>query len=182
MMDLPCPNCGKILSIQATANALACPDCKEKLVWSTEGKKLLLSNPLPTYIDAGKEAAEIAAMWERADQSEGMIDLRKRQATVEMAAKWVGERIALEERYFKIGGGLGFICLLCLAVACIRVLMVGTVQLDAFFLFIIASLLSPFGFFFLIWSAVDRFTMAKFIKRIQAERRGLLEEEQTRKS
>jgi len=177
-MDLPCPNCGKTLDAHVTVPRFACPGCQEELVWSTDSAKLLLAKPLSTYLDAGGQGAEIAALWARADQTEARIDLQRRQATVEMATKWIGERLVLGKRYLKIGLGLTGLSSVLLLAAFIRILLVGSIHLDAFILFIMASLIIPFGFFFFVWSMADRLTMGKYIKRTQEERRLLLEEEQ----
>lgn len=178
-LGLPCPNCGKHLEAYLTVPQFSCPGCREELVWSTDGTKLLLSKPLSTYLDTGNQVAEIAAIWDRADRAEALIDLRRRQATVEMATRWIGERIALGKRYFKIGLGLSLLSIVLLSVAFIRILLAGNIYLDAFIPFILASLIIPFGFFFFVWSMVDRFTMGKYIQRTQEERRILIEEEQT---
>lgn len=177
LMDVPCPNCGKILDAHLTVPQFCCPGCQEELVWSTDGTKLLLSKPLSTYLDAGSQGAEIAAVWERADQIEARIDLQRRQATVEMATKWIGERLVLGKRYLKIGLGLTVLSCILLLVAGIRILLAGSIHLDAFVLFIVSSLIIPFGFFFFVWSMADRLAMGKYIKRTQEERRMLLEEE-----
>lgn len=176
-LELPCPNCGKDLRVQATSKKFSCPECKEELVWSTEEYKLLLAKPLSTYLDTGNDARELATIWERADQAGALIDLRRRQATVEIATRWIGERIALGKRYFKIGTGLSGLSIGLLSLAFMRIILTGSLPLEAFSLFIIASLIIPFGFFFFMWSLVDRFAMAKYIKRVQDERRTLQAEE-----
>jgi hypothetical protein len=178
-MDLPCPNCGKTIRTLSANLQVTCPNCKEELEWSADGTRLLLSKPLPTYLDPGDEAAEIAAIWDRADQVEGMIDLRRRQATVELAAKWIGDRIALGNRNLKLGGGLVILCVVLMTFAIIKISTMDTsIPMDAFLLFIVAALIIPFGFFFFVWSMVDKFTIANYIKKIQEERRILQEEEQ----
>ena len=177
-MDLPCPNCGKTISALSTTLQVSCPYCLEELEWSDDGTRLLLSKPLSTYRDPGNEGVEIAALWERADQVENIIDLRRRQATVELAAKWIGDRIKLGNRNLKIGVGLVLFCFVMLIVAFIKILFDNGISVDAYLLFILASLIVPFGFFFFIWSMVDRFTIAKYINKIQEERRILQEGEQ----
>lgn len=176
-MDCPCPNCGQILSVQPTDTQVTCPGCAAELVWSANGKKMLLAKPLSTYLDVGEDAAQVSAMWNKADQAEGLIDLHRRQATVEMSARWVKGRIALANRYLKIGGGLLAFCVVLLALAFIRILWFGHIQIDAFLLFSMASLIAPFGFFFFVWPWVERFSLAKYLIKIQEERRILQEEE-----
>lgn len=177
-MDLPCPNCGQTVRARISIQRLLCPNCNEELEWSADGRKLLLTRPLLTYQEMETEATQIAAIWNQADQSDSLIDLRRRQAMVELATRWLGERIALGKRYFKIGGGLSFVAIFVLLVALVRIFLTGAMQLDAFILFILSAFIIPFGFFFLSWSMVDRFAVAKYIKRIQEERRLLQEEEQ----
>lgn len=179
-MNLLCPNCGTTIKPQSTTQPLSCPHCKEELDWSDDGTRLLLSKPLATYRDADNEASRIATLWERADQVEGKVELRRRQATVELAAKWIGDRITLGNRNFKIGGGLIILCIILLIIALPRInAMDYNIPLDAFVLFILAALIIPFGFFFLTWALVDRFTIANYVRTIQEERRMLREEEQS---
>jgi hypothetical protein len=179
-MDLLCPNCGETIIPQSTTQPVSCPNCMEELEWSDDGTRLFLSKPLPTYLDPENDASELAALWERADQVEGKIEIRRRQATVELAAKRIGDRIALGNRNFKIGGGLIIFCIVMVIFAFIKTsVMDYNIPLDAFLLFILASLIIPFGFFFFVWALVDRFTIAKYVKTIQEERRILREEEQS---
>jgi predicted RNA-binding Zn-ribbon protein involved in translation (DUF1610 family) len=180
-MNFPCPNCGQLFTAKPTDVRLLCPGCGEELVWSADGKKMLLAHPLPNYLDTGSEAHRISQIWDKADQMEPLIDFRRRQSTVEQSAKWLDQRITSENRNFRIGGVLVFVCAVLIMIALIRFLLLGYIQLDAFLPFIGASFLAPFGFFFLIWAVVERMSLSKFAKRVREERRLLKEEEKAYK-
>lgn len=177
MLNSPCPNCGQMIVPQPGSNRLSCPSCNEELVWSDDGKKLLLEKPLTTYLDTGNVEAQITAMWDQADQSEELIDIRRRQATVELAAKWVRERIALGNRTLEIGSGIIFLCAILIAIAVILFLLRGHIQIDTFLLFMATALIAPFGVFCFSWPLVERFSIANYTARIQEERRILEEQE-----
>jgi hypothetical protein len=178
-MNFPCPNCGQLFTAKPTDPRLLCPGCGEELVWSADGKKMLLAHPLTNYLDSDSETHRVAQIWERADQSEPLIDFRRRQSSVEISAKWLSQRMAIGSRNLKLGFGLVFICLILITAAVFRFFMLGYIQLDAFAAFIGASLLAPFGFFFLIWPLVEWLSLSKYANRVKEERKMLKEEEKT---
>ena len=177
MMNSPCPNCGQLILPHPGEGRISCPSCNEGLVWSEDGRKLLLENPLPTYLDTANEEAQFTAMWNQADHSEQLIDIHRRQASVELATRWVRDRIALGNRTLEIGGVIIILCGVLCVLAFGLYLLRASIQLDTFVLFIFSSLLAPFGVFFVSWSLVERASIAKYTKRIQEDRQMLQERE-----
>lgn len=177
MMNSPCPNCGQMIVPQPGNNRISCPSCNEGLVWSEEGRKLLIEKPLSTYLDSANEETRFTSMWNQADQSEQLIDIHRRQATVELATRWVRDRIALGNRTFKIGSGILILCGILIVLALGLYLLRGSILIDTFLLFILASLIAPFGVLLSSWSLVERFSIAKYTARIQEERVILEEQE-----
>lgn len=176
-MNSPCPNCGQMVMPQPGNNRISCPSCNEGLIWSEEGRKLLIEKPLSTYLDTVNEETQLTAMWNQADQSEQLIDVHRRQATVELATRWVRDRIALGNKILKIGSGILILSVILITLALGPFLLSGTVQVFTFLLFIVASLIAPFGVFFFSWSLVERFSIAKYTASIQEERQILEEQE-----
>lgn len=177
MMNSPCPNCGHMIMPQPGDNRISCPNCSEGLVWSEDGRKLLLEKPLSTYLDTVNEEAQLTAMWSQADQSEELIDIHRRQATVELASQWVRDRVALGNRILEFGSAILILCVILTVLAFGLFYLRRTIQIDTFLLFILASLIAPFGVFFFSWSLVERFSIAKYTARIQEERQVLDEQE-----
>jgi hypothetical protein len=174
--ELPCPNCGRNLKLGPSQVKFACPACKEELVRATGENKLLLAHPLSSYLDGVTEDEQASARWEKASRDVVLINLRKRQETIEKSAQWVAQRRALEGKVMRIGAGLLLACGLLLGIAVIRIVMTGSVQVDVFISFIGASLFGPFGIFFCGWGLVERWSWLKHAAWINEERRKVQEE------
>jgi predicted RNA-binding Zn-ribbon protein involved in translation (DUF1610 family) len=174
--DLPCPNCGRNLRLGSTQPRFFCPSCKEELVRSVKENKLLLVHPLSSYLDGAGEDEQAIERWEKASADVVLINLRKRQGTLEKSTQWIAQRKALEGKVMKIGGGLLLVCALFLTFAIVRIRTTESVQVDVFVSFIGASLVGPFGIFFCGWGLVERWSWLKHAAWISEERRKVQEE------
>jgi predicted RNA-binding Zn-ribbon protein involved in translation (DUF1610 family) len=175
--NVPCPNCGQRIIAQLSRERLSCPNCNEILVWSDDGRKLLLEKPLSNYLTQEDDQAQYENLWNQAHKSEEIIDIRRRQATVELAAQWVRERMASGKHALAIGTRILFLCAIFSSIAGILFISRGYIHIDTFLLVIITALFAPLGFFFLIWPLVERVSLDKYTARIHDERRMLEEQE-----
>ena len=175
--NIPCPNCGHRIIAQLNRERLSCPKCNELLVWSDDGRKLLLEKPLPNYSGQEDEQFQFDLAWNQAHQAEEIIDIRRRQATVELAAQWVRERLASGKHATDIGTRILFLCVIFLGLGTMLIFLRGFIHIDTFLLFIVTSLIAPYAAFFIIWPLVERFSLVKYTTRIQEERQTLEEQE-----
>jgi hypothetical protein len=80
-------------------------------------------------------------------------------------------------RIMGLGSGVLIMCGILIVLAVGLYFLRGSIQIDTFLLFILASLIAPFGLFFFSWSLVERFSITSYTSNIQAERRILEEQE-----
>ncbi len=141
---LPCPGCGKDLTLRPTVGNLTCRYCGETLRYGPD-RKLYLANPIPRYRELSgitDDPEYLAADQNPAVRMPSQTEYRRKQMSIELAL----DRISIEQEDAghsrKTGIALAIFGLVFAIVTVVRFLLGGASWID-----LIAPGLISFGLF-----------------------------------